>query len=106
MSGYVTTGKAPAKPRGSAAKRRRVSGSFGSYADAKRINDRLSESRFADERSMIIARDLSVVEHSGRGRAAFSWAARGAAVGALIALLFGALAYGASRSLVGARSQA
>lgn len=109
MNGYATISKAPAKPRG-AAKRRRVIGSFGSYADAKRIYDRLSEGRFGYERSTIIARDLSVVERGGRVRAAFDWAARGAAAGALSGLLFGALVYGliaddATRTLVDARSE-
>ena len=94
MNASATTTQAPAKRR-TAAKRRRVIGSFGSYADAKRIIDRLSDSRFGGDRSAIIARDLAFVERGGRVRGAFDWAARGTAVGALIGLVLGAFVYGA-----------
>jgi hypothetical protein len=94
MNGSATTTQAPAKPR-PAARRRRVIGSFGSYADAERILEHLPDGRFGGERSTIIARDLSFVERGGRVRAAFDSAARGAAGGALIGLLIGAFVYGA-----------
>jgi hypothetical protein len=94
MSTLATATQTPAKPR-SAAKRRRVIGSFGSYADARRIVDRLPDSRFDGDRSAIIARDLEFVERAGRVRAAFDWAARGTAAGALIGLLLGTFVYGA-----------
>jgi hypothetical protein len=94
MSGSATTTHALATRR-TAAKRRRVIGSFGSYADARRIVERLSDGRFGDDRTAIIARDLEFVERGGRARAAFDWAARGTAVGALVGLLLGTFVFGA-----------
>ncbi len=69
--------------------RRVVVASYGSYAEAQRAVDYLSDERFPVERVAIVAEDLRLVEQvtgrMGYGRAAL----QGAGLGAVVGLIFG-----------------
>lgn len=72
---------------------RRVVGSYGSYVEAQRAVDYLSDERFPVEYVAIVGEGLRYVERvtgrRGMGRAALQGAASGAIIGALIGFLFG-----------------
>jgi hypothetical protein len=67
----------------------RVVASFGSYAEAERAVDRLSDAKFPVERTAIVGRNLQFVEHVA-GRVGYLDAVlRGAVTGGLVGLLIG-----------------
>lgn len=72
---------------------RRVVGSYGSYAEAQRAVDHLSDEGFPVDRVSIVAEDLRFVERVtgrvGYGRAALQGAGSGASVGILFGFIFG-----------------
>ena len=72
---------------------RRVVGSYGSYAEAQRAVDYLSDEGFAVERVAIVAEGLRFVEQVtgrvGYGRAALQGAGSGAFVGLFFGFIFG-----------------
>lgn len=72
---------------------RRVVASYGSYEEAQRAVDFLSDERFSVERVSIVAEDLRFVEQVtgrvGYGKAALQGAGSGAVVGILIGFVFG-----------------
>ena len=72
---------------------RRVVASYGTYAEAQRAVDYLSDERFPVERVSIVAEDLRFVEQvtgrRGYGQAALQGAGSGAVVGAFFGFLLG-----------------
>jgi hypothetical protein len=72
---------------------RRVVGSYGSYGEAQRAVDHLSDEGFPVERAAIVAEGLRFVEQVtgrvGYGRAALQGAASGASIGVLFGFVFG-----------------
>src|ERR671920_2118231 len=74
---------------------RRVVASYGTYAEAQRAVDHLSDERFPVERVSIVAEDLRFVEQvtgrRGYGQAALGGAASGAVVGAFFGFFLGLL---------------
>ncbi|MDQ4000707.1 MAG: glycine zipper family protein [Actinomycetota bacterium] len=72
---------------------RRVVGSYGSYAEAQRAVDYLSDEGFAVERVSIVAEGLRFVEQVtgrvGYGRAALQGASSGAVIGAFFGFFLG-----------------
>lgn len=72
---------------------RRVVASYGSYAEAQRAVDHLSDERFPVERISIVGEDLRFVEQvtgrMGYGRAALQGAGSGAVIGVLLGFFLG-----------------
>ena len=72
---------------------RRVVASYGSYEEAQRAVDYLSDERFPVERTSIVAEDLRFVEQvpgrRGYGRAALQGAGSGAVIGVLFGFFLG-----------------
>lgn len=68
---------------------RRAVASFGTYAEAERAVDRLSDQNFPVERVAIVARDLKLVEQVTGRRGYLQAALQGLASGALIGFLIG-----------------
>jgi heat induced stress protein YflT len=86
-------GMEPEPTRGEATLPRRVVASYGSYAEAQRAVDHLSDERFPVERVSIVAEDLRFVEQvtgrRGYGQAALQGASSGAIVGAIFGFFLG-----------------
>ena len=76
---------------------RRVIASYGSYAQAQRAVDHLSDERFPVERVSIVAEDLRFVEQvtgrRGYGQAALEGAGSGAVIGALFGFFVGLFSF-------------
>ena len=72
---------------------RRVVASYGTYAEAQRAVDLLSDERFPVERVSIVAQELRIVERvtgrKGYGQAALQGATSGAVVGAFFGFFLG-----------------
>ncbi len=92
-------------PRLTPPRTRRAIASFGSYQDAERAVDYLSDQGFAVQHLAIVGTGLRYVEEiSGRvtsGRAALMGGAQGAALGLLFASLFGLFFRGTGVALLG-----